>query len=873
VRTWPFTGRQAELDVIDTTFTAADVAGVVIAGATGVGKTRLAQHALTRLAKRGCHTEWVTASAAAASIPFGAVAHLLPADGPPEHDPLAVLRAVAAQVRARGSRKRVAIGVDDAHLLDDGSAAVLTHLAACRLAFLLVTVRTGEPVPDAVVGLWKDGTARRLDLAKLQPDAVDRLMAHVLPGTLDGASRSLLHRACAGNPLALSELLRGGLADGALRRRYGVWRWERASRATGPAADIVAGWLRDLDPTARQVLELVACGEPLPVSVLAELAGDAAVEAAEEAGLLVVDRSHPRRVVRLAHPLYRKVLCDRLPASRARQVWQGLARALLDCPVRHRDDALRAAAWLVKAGDLSRPEVLVAGARRAMDRCDLSVAEWLARAVRDATDSPGRTHADCLLAEILEYRGRSAEAAAVLSAEPPAGAARAQWAVARASILYWGQGRTDAAEEVLDSAVTGPRDDLVEAARAWILVCDARCDEALAAAGRVLGRAAASDRARTWAASAGSAAAGFLGHREQAMAFYERGRALALARREDLPWGLVQVGFGGCLAHLASGSTVDAWALADEGYRAAVEDGASLLAGAWAGIRGIVEVTQGRPESASTSLREAVAALEHNDAFRFARLCLAALAAAAALTGDGASARDWLSRSDRRAGGSSRFFAPWIGRWRGWTEAASGGLTQAVAAARHAAELACTARLPIAEAEALHDIARFGGATDLRRLDHLAAALGTPLAAALATSANGLAAGDGHLLAQATTAFETLGYRLLAAETAGAAARAYRRTGHRASASVHVEKAAELRRQCEGAGFPLAGDADLVALLTGREREVVLLAVDHPSRHIAQRLGLSPRTVDNNLARAYAKLGVSGRTQLRALLHGGITGP
>jgi DNA-binding CsgD family transcriptional regulator len=35
---------------------------------------------------------------------------------------------------------------------------------------------------------------------------------------------------------------------------------------------------------------------------------------------------------------------------------------------------------------------------------------------------------------------------------------------------------------------------------------------------------------------------------------------------------------------------------------------------------------------------------------------------------------------------------------------------------------------------------------------------------------------------------------------------------------------------------------------------------------IAQRLELSVRTVDNTLARAYVKLGVSGRAELRALL-------
>ncbi|MFI9550134.1 helix-turn-helix transcriptional regulator [Nonomuraea endophytica] len=35
------------------------------------------------------------------------------------------------------------------------------------------------------------------------------------------------------------------------------------------------------------------------------------------------------------------------------------------------------------------------------------------------------------------------------------------------------------------------------------------------------------------------------------------------------------------------------------------------------------------------------------------------------------------------------------------------------------------------------------------------------------------------------------------------------------------------------------------------------------SREIAKRLGLSPRTVDNYLQRAYGKLGISGRRELR----------
>lgn len=55
--------------------------------------------------------------------------------------------------------------------------------------------------------------------------------------------------------------------------------------------------------------------------------------------------------------------------------------------------------------------------------------------------------------------------------------------------------------------------------------------------------------------------------------------------------------------------------------------------------------------------------------------------------------------------------------------------------------------------------------------------------------------------------------------------------------------------------------------LTRREREVVrLAAAGQSSQQIAQMLRLSPRTVDNHLGRAYAKLGVSGRHTLGPLL-------
>ena len=864
---WPLVGRRAELETLAAAL--GDTrAGVVLAGAAGVGKTRLAREALARAEAAGREVEWVAATRAAASIPFGAVSHLLPPTERLGDDRVEILRRAAALMAERGRGRLLVLGVDDAHLLDDASAVLVHQLALRGLAVVLATVRTGEPAPDSVVALWKDGLARRLDLPALAAEATAELLGHALGGPVDGVTRQEVLRVTDGNPLYLRELILGGLASGAVRQVDGVWRWRGGLAGATRLAELVDARLRTLSEPAKAAVELAALGEPLPVGVLERLVDRDAVQAAERSGLLVLERSGRRVLACLAHPLHGEVLRATLPVSRARTIAERLAAAFGAGILRRRDDLLRVGAWQLEAGVAARPALLLKAARQAAARFDLELAERLARAAVDAGGGPTAVQ---VLAETLEWQGRHVEAVAVMDGEPPAqgsGAERARWASIRAGNLYWGLERTAEAEEVLQQAALAEEggEDAV-AMLAWILLFDGRLREAVAVAARVLDRPEAPAQALVWAATAAVPALGSLGRLGEALAVADRGLAVARAHPQELPWGETQLSLVRCQVLLGVGRLTEARAITEASYRAAVTDRSPEQTGGWAGFRGLVAKAQGQIATAEASLREAVALLDEQDPYRFMRWCLAELASVAALAGDQQAAAVWLDRADARGREANRFFDAWVQLDRAWVAAGAGELTRATQLARQAADMARASGQFTFEAVALHDVARLGGPGGVReRLQELAGMLEGRLAPLLATSAAALAAGDGATLDRVAAAFEDLGALLLAAEAAAAAARVHQAAGRDGRANASRERAAGLVAACQGARTTGLGPDAVTSVLTPREREVAMLAAARTSsREIAARLELSVRTVDNYLGRAYAKLGVASRKELAAL--------
>lgn len=408
---WPLIGRDDVLDVVTAAITQRGLGSLILSGPPGVGRSRLAREALRSAQSTGLATEWFVATRAAASIPFGAFAQLLDGIHLAGSDRLTLFRSAGAALAERAGGRRLVLALDDAHLLDQAAAAFLHQVAATGTAFVMATVCTGEPAPEPVAALGKDGLGARIELPPLTAANIDRLLGAVLDGPLDGRTLHGLVAFSRGNVSYLYELVAAGLESEALAKADGIWRW------TGPLGShprllaAVESRLGGLTPDERALLELVANGEPLELALLERLVPARALESVERKELLEVVEDNQRVAVRLAHPLLGEAIRASTPPLRVRALRRHLASALRNTGRRRRGDLFRYAAWRLDGGEAVDGRELLAAAREAVSCSDHRLAERLSRA---AVSGGCGVEAHRLLSQALMGQGRLDEAEALL---------------------------------------------------------------------------------------------------------------------------------------------------------------------------------------------------------------------------------------------------------------------------------------------------------------------------------------------------------------------------------------------------------------------------------------------------------------------------
>ncbi|MEU9384600.1 hypothetical protein AB0D38_28125, partial [Streptomyces sp. NPDC048279] len=290
---WPFTGREVELELVRRSL-GIGRQGVVVTGPAGGGKTRLITEAV-----RGTDCVRVTGTPETSALPFAAFAHLLPGG----------LSLPGAIRHLSGVRLLV---VDDAHLLDEASAALVHQLAVHGRTRLVVAATDPAPLPGAVSRLWTGELLTRLALEPLPYDETAHLLAG---GGLEPLTVRRLHRVCRGDLRLLRDLLGALHETGALDRvaDTGEWAWHGPLPLTATVRDRIAPLLDRPDPGERDTLERLAFAEPLPPH-LDEGLDLGILERLETDGLIHVD---DRGAVRLAHPLHGPALRARAGRHRA----------------------------------------------------------------------------------------------------------------------------------------------------------------------------------------------------------------------------------------------------------------------------------------------------------------------------------------------------------------------------------------------------------------------------------------------------------------------------------------------------------------------------------------------------------------------------
>ena len=858
---WPLVGRDDEIrQALAALEDDAEFRGVALVGDSGVGKSTLARTLATIAKSQGLMVRFVLGTQTGSAVALGAFYRSVTVDAP--HEPAAML--AAAQQTLEGEENLVVV-VDDAQWLDPLSSTLVYQLAASGSARVIVTIRSGDNVSDAVTALWKERLLLSLRIEAFTREQTGELARAVLGGAVDTRLISELQHRAAGSPLLLRGLLSAGRESGVLVRTEDGWQLRGALRADRELQDLLEFRLRSLAAEELEAVEVLAAAEVLDWEILRGLCDADAVARLERRGVVqfVADGSHT--VARLYHPLLGETAMQRAGVVRSRQL-NGMLAQQLRKDMRPEEQRSRLSdvrtqiqlAQFMMRSDLAPDlDVMIDAAASAMTMLNIVLAEELARF---AFDRGGGLAAAVVLAEAMGWQGRGDEVEAVLGAFDPDGADElltARWGCVRAMNLFFNCGQVEQARKILANVTDRINSEAIVsyvAAVDVLFTCFSGDIETTIETGLAL---CASDLplAAVWAAVPTCWALALAGRFDDVHRVAEAGlRAAALAQ----PGGLPRIGLAEVMALTAIGDYPAA--------ERARERHATGVLEADDAMRGLVHLARGALSSACAAFRDSMLAMSGGFTSVWSMPVAAWWAQAEGARGDGEAAAAALRRAEDAYGPHLAVFLPELELARAWERAAVGQTTAAQNHVVRAAQIAHHSGMYAVEMSALHTAVRFDDRSQSARLEELAATLNTPLAEAIAEHAGGLANHDGDLLDAAADRFADLGAVALAADAAAQAAHEHARTGHRGKELESSTRAHWLASQGE-IRTPAVAAAARPLPITDREREIAMLVLAGLSNHqVADQLVVSVRTVEGHLYRMFANLDISSRDQLIHLL-------
>jgi DNA-binding CsgD family transcriptional regulator len=859
---WPLTGRSEEMRLIEAAITAPEISGIVVRGAAGVGKSRIAREALSAAAATGCKTRWAVGTSSARALPLGAFTAWTPSG---VTDTVQLVRGVIESLTAAAPGTTVVVGVDDVRLLDDLSTFVLQQIVQRGAAKVVLTVRDGEPIPAATQEVWAGGQFDWLDVQPLSRDETTTLLSATLGGPVDTHAAQRLWMLTRGNALYLRNILEQEVADERFVQQRGCWRWTGDPVMPPSLVELIESRIGALPDAVGDVIDVLAVGEPIELASLRRITDPAAVEEADTRGLITVEPVGGGVEVRVAHPLYGEVRRNSAPPTRLRRL-RGLVATELAASD-DRDDlriVVRRATLSLDSDLIPEDDLLLRAAQGAVWLADLPLADRLAKAAVRAGAGPD---ANFLRAHALSWLGSGQEADAVLAAMPTdqlTDPERARFAFLRASNALWALADPPRAKGLVDDASRTIPPDARSCSDAFLsvywfaidqpdLATQAAKDLVLEELPAIVGAEAA------WALAAIAADAG------RTTEAADMGYAVA-TRFFDAPQMKFNIADAHVSALVLAGRVQDALAVAERVRQEAADlPGAARLLGA--AVAGRAALGAGHLETARSLLEQSAVALSASGheigwGYRYRVPATTALAMRGA-TGEATNALSALDKLDR----PFRLLDYEVSVARAWVAAGHGAVTEAIKTLLSAAETARAKGQFAAEVFCLQTATQFGDRSAASRLRELESLVEGPRVGNAARFAEALRDGDAAELTAVAEEFERMGDLVAAVDAVAHASLVYSRQDLRGSALRCSNLAEALAQQCGGASTPALRQASEPLPLTDREREIVILMGQGLSnRELAERLTLSVRTIENHIYRGMMKTGTTSREELAALL-------
>lgn len=439
-----------------------------------------------------------------------------------------------------------------------------------------------------------------------------------------------LHTVTSGNPLFLRELVVEARSTGALEVRDGVWWRSGVVSGTPRLATIVEQAASRLSVESREVLELLALIEPLPIDVVEDVLGSATLGAALFERVAEVDGDHE---LRLRHPLWGEVARASIDASSRQRLVRDISSSIMSRPARTDVLTTKLAVLHLRSGVSAPSDLLAAATAQVAPTGDPGLGQQLARAALAA--DPDSFDARLALGRSLflmsEYAAAEAEFVQLVGREPD-DAALAMLAYARMGALQFDGGAvTGLARAVVDEAsgrvVDARWKAMLDAVRAEIALNDGDLTTARKVSAEVLANDATAPEAHLQAAHMLSLSEMLSGHGQRgaaiALAYWPLARELAESNPVARGWMLLDRFLGMSYSEpLDEAFAFCDWLTSDTEPTMPAFDGSAFL------FHGRLHLLAGRPATAERWLRQAVGSLRAHDPRAYLHWALGALAAA-----------------------------------------------------------------------------------------------------------------------------------------------------------------------------------------------------------------------------------------------------